>query len=109
MAEFSNFDVEVQDETGAAPEPFNGTLGTAGTVSTITPVSGRNVQKALIVNPKAGVNANSINDVLYFSIDSGVTYMALSRGETATIPGLYATIKLKGSANSVKYELILWT
>lgn len=109
MAEFGDFGVEVQDEINSDPEQFNGTLGTAGTVTTITPASGRKVQKALIINPRSGVNTNSINDVLYFSIDGGTTYMALGRGDTASLPGIFVDLRLKSNNNSVKYETIVWT
>lgn len=109
MAEFEDFDIEVQDEKDTTPEHQNGQVTTAGTPASLTPTSTKAIQLAYVKNPNKGPNANGSQDVLLVSIDGGTTYTSVSRGEYAYFPGVFTTLKLDSNNNNVKYEVILWS
>jgi hypothetical protein len=110
MANFTDFDVEIADNKDSSPEHKNGSVTTAGTPVTVSRTDAKNSQLVFINNPSKGVNANAINAVLYVSIDGGVTYVSLARGESQHFPGVIVNgnLKINASANGVKYEAILW-
>ena len=108
MSDFKDFDVEVQNFRDSTPEQFNGTVTTAGSPNTITPTSTKPITKAFIQNPSKGTNANSILDVLYYSID-GTSYASLTRGESITLPGIFNSILIDTNNNNTNYEIIVWS
>lgn len=108
MQEFEN---EIADEVNRNTEHFNGTITTAGTPVVITTGTNRSIQLIQIVNPDKGTYANSPGVLLKVSFD-GTNYTTLSRGAVLIWPGKgYGTnsnqVKLDGSANGTKYEVLV--
>ncbi len=95
------------DLSNLTPEQFNGTVTTTTTV-TLTLTNGENIQYFSINNPSKGARANSINDVLYFSLDAGTTYQTLTRGEFIFLPGDIEDLRLQSSGTAINYEVTLW-
>lgn len=110
MANFIDFDVEVQDIKGTSPEHKNGTVTTAGSPVTVSRTDSANCVYIFVNNPSKGTRANDINDVLYVSIDGGTTYITLSRGESQYFPGyiINGNLKIDTSNNGTNYEVVLW-
>ena len=96
------------DLSEMTPFHTNGSVAVAATPVTITAPSSNIIQQIFVQNPSKGVNANAISDILYISIDQGSTFLALARGESISLAGDTANIKIKSSVNGVKYEVILW-
>jgi hypothetical protein len=110
VANFSDFDVEIQDIKDSTPEQFNGTVATAGTPVTITPTSAKPIQLILIQNPRKGPNANSSsNKVLLVKVDGGALKYSVARGSQIYIPGVYNSFTIDANLNGTNYELILWS
>lgn len=109
MADFDDFDVEIQDEKDSGPEQFNDTVATAGSPNTHTPTSTKQIQLAYLKNPNKGPNANSAQDVILFNIDGGTEFSALARGEYVYIAGVFDDLKIDANNNGVNYEVILWS
>lgn len=106
MANFNDFDVEIQDEKDSKPEHINGSVPTAGTPITVTAGNSLPIQQALIVCPGKGPNANTGGSYLLVSSD-GTTYTTVPRGGSLRIDGVFDNLKIDASINGVKYELIL--
>lgn len=109
MAEFNDFDVEIQDLKDSEPEQFNGEVTTAGSAVNLTPTSTKDITLALIKNPGRGPNSNNILDVLLIIIDGGSNVLSLSRGESIYIPGVFTTLTIDATNNNTNYEVILWS
>lgn len=108
MAEFNDFDVEIQNKYDAEPEHFNGSVATAGSPVTITPTNGRDAQTATVLNPRRGPNANSNLDVLLVSVDGGTTYISLGRGDSIRInANITAGVKIDANNNGTNYEVVV--
>ena len=112
MSGFDNFDVEIQNECDSTPEHFNGDLGTAGTVTTITPTSGKQIQFAIVVNPGKGSDKNSNNDVIYASIDGtdpNTKRVTVNKNGRGRFNGLFTELKMTSNNNDTNYEVILYS
>ncbi len=111
MAEFNDFDVEIQDLKDSEPEPFNGNVATAATPVTITPTTGRIVKLAFINVPskRDPDNPNDINDAIKYSVDGGTIYQTLLSGESIYIPGNFTDLRLDTNENGTTYQVILWS
>lgn len=111
MANFSDFDLEVQDIKDAEPEHFNGNIATAGSSVTITPTNTRTIQFFHLSVP--GVrdpdDANAISDAIKYSLDGGSTYDYLMSGESIFLPANVANLELDSNANGTTYRLIVWS
>jgi hypothetical protein len=107
MANFTDFDLEVENNKEAAPEHFNGTVATAGVPVTITPTNGNPISSAIIINQNKGPNANDINDLLYVNFTAGSTYTTIQRGGNLVISGSFTSIKIDTNVNGTKYEVIV--
>jgi len=83
----------------------------SGTSPTIYTSSGKLIRYFILQVPDIGPNSNNINRYIRFSVNGGVTYSTLKRGEAISIEGellsndLY--VKADGGVGSVKFELIL--
>lgn len=88
-------------------EHINGTVTTAGSPDTITPTA--NTIRAFVVqNPIKGPNKNGSSDVLLISLDSGVTFFSLARGDVLTMSYVnIADIRMDSNNNGTNYEIIL--
>ena len=112
MAEFDDFDVEIQDEKDSAPEHINSNVAIAGSPDTLTPASGKKITLAYIKNPNKGVRQNDTQDVLYISIDGSVPTTGgttISRGEYTYLAGVFTELKIDTNNNGTIYEVILWS
>lgn len=109
MATFNDFDLEIQNESDSQPEHFNGSITTAGSPSTITPATSRDIGLAFVKNPNRGPNQNNFSDVLLVSLDGGSTYTSLSRGESVYLPGMFTSLLIDSNNNNVNYEIIVWS
>ena len=107
MAEFNNFDLEIEDLKDAVVEHKNGSVTTAGTPVTITATGSKKILSALIINQAVGPQANSLGDLLYVSFDGGSNYTTISRRGNIAIQGAYDDIRVDSNNNGVKYEIIL--
>ena len=113
MAEFDDFDLEVQDFKDTTPEHLNITVTTAGTPITITRSDNKDITLTYIKNPNRGNRRNNISDVIYISIDGtdpssyGTT---ISRGEYVYIPGSInsGNLKIDSNNNNTNVEIITW-
>lgn len=106
MADFDNFDVEIQDEKGVNPEHFNGSVATAGTPVTITPSSGK-ITSIIVYNPRKGPNANGVNDVLLVNIDGTTTEISIPRGESLEVDTYIDDFTIDTNVNGTNYEVII--
>lgn len=109
MANFNDFDTEIQDDKQRNTEHFNGNLGTAGATSQITAAS--ILQYSYIYNPPFGPYANNPNEILYISFDGGTNFISLGRGQYIMWPGKGSgsssnIITLKGSDDNMGYEVM---
>jgi len=111
MANFNDFDVEVQNIKDTTPESFSGSVSTAGSPVTITPTSSKSIQYAFIEanSTRDPNNSNSINDALLYSIDGGSNYHTWMSGESISIQGLFDNLKLDTNNNGTYYQVILWS
>jgi len=109
MADFGDFDLEIQDERQSDPEQFEGSVITAGSPVTITPTNGNTIQKAIVISPKRGPSANGFNDVLKINIDGSTKFIHIARGESLELPGVFASLKIDSLTNGVNYEIIVWS
>ena len=107
MAEFQDFDIEVQDERGSEVESDVVTVTTAGVPQTFTPASTRIIQKAFINVPRVGPNSgtNSISRYILYSVDGGTTYHTLMVNESIAIPGNFTDLRIDSSHNGMKAEI----
>lgn len=107
MANFTDFDIEVQDEKGNIPEQFNGSVTTSGSPVTITPSSGK-IVAAEVFNPNRGTNANGFDDNLLVSFDGGSTFRTVPRGGTIAIESVYLDdFQVDANNDGTNYEIIL--
>lgn len=112
MADFRDFDVEIQDESGRNTEHYNGAITTAGSPVTIATSSGNSIKYAYIYNPAKGLNANDPGDLIYISWDGGSHYTVIPRGGYIMWPGKGSgsnnhQITLDTNENGTKYEVML--
>lgn len=112
MVDFTDFDVETQDQKDRETEHSNGDVTTAGTPETVSTTSGKSIQLAYINNPSRGPNGNSPGDLLYISWDGGTTFITLTRGSWIIWPGKGSgtdgqSIVLDSNNDGVKYEIML--
>jgi len=107
MAEFADFDIEIDNDKDATPEHFNGTITTAGVPVTITPTNAKPITNAIIINQNKGPNANSADDLIYVNLTAGSTYTTVQRGATLTVSGSFTSLKLDTNNNGTKYEIIV--
>lgn len=107
MAEFNDFDIEIENDKESSSEHYNGSVATAGSPVTLTHTSG-NIKGFIVNNPTKGTNANGINDVLYISTDSGTTYLTIERGANLSISLInIVDLRIDSNNNGVNYEVIL--
>jgi len=107
MADFNDFDVEIQDQLGNVPENINGSVTTAGSPVTITPSSGT-ITAAEVFNPNRGTNTNDFNDVLLVSWDGGSTFRTVPRGGTIAIESIYInSFEIDSNNDGTNYEIVL--
>jgi len=109
---FSDFDLEIQDQKDRSTEHHNGNVPTAGTPITTSTTFDRSIQLVYINNPSKGLNANSPGDLLYVSWDGGTNYITLTRGSWIIWPGkgsgtVGQSLTIDSNNNGVKYEIIL--
>ena len=109
MSTMGDFDLEIQDERDSNPEHFEGSVATAGSSVTITPTNAQQIQKAIIISPKRGPNANGFNDVLKINIDGTTKFIHIARGESLELPGVFTSLKIDALTNGVNYEIIVWS
>jgi len=111
MADFQDFDLELQNLKGSEPEKFKAQIPTAGAAVTLTPATGRPVTLAFIDVPsrRDPDNPNGINDAVKYSIDGGNTFLTLLAGESIYIPGTFTDLQLDTNANGTWYQAILWS
>jgi len=110
MAEFNDFDVEIQDNIQSSPEHKNGVVGTS--VLTIDRTDGENCTAVSIHNPVLGIRKNSFEDVIYVTFDGSDP---LTNGETVIIgdsievSGLVevGNVKIVSNNAGTNYEMIL--
>ena len=105
-----NADGTISDET-FAPEHFNGNVSTAGTPQTIVPGSTDPIKTIFVEcnSTKHPDNSNGINDAILFSIDGGITYVALLAGESIFLPGEFTDLRLDTNSNGTFFQVILWS
>jgi hypothetical protein len=89
------------------PEQRAGTLGVTGSVTIVT-TSGQ-IRGVLIMNPKEGPYANVRGNYLQFSLDQGLNWTTISRGESISCatPPKAGEVRIKGSASNMGYEVML--
>ena len=104
MAEFVDFDVEIQNERDSDAESSVVTVTTAGTPVTITPATGRPVSCASIHVPDVGPNVgtNTIQDYILYSTDGGTVFHVLKVNEFVGLPGNFADLRIDASKNGMK-------
>ena len=111
MANFEDFDIEIQDLKGSTAEHFNGSVTTAGTPVTITPTSTNpilffNISVPGVRDPDS---PNAIADAIKFSLDGGSNYDYLMSGESIFLPGNIASLTVDTNANGTTYRIIVWS
>lgn len=112
MSGFDDFDVEIQNEKDSTPEQFNGNLGVAGTVTILTPSSGKPIQYALVVNPGKGGDANNGNDVIHVSIDGSdpnITRETINKNGRGQFSGIFTDLRLTSETANTNYQVILYS
>lgn len=109
MADFNDFDIEIENSKDSDPESFVSSVVTAGIPNTITPTNARPIRWASIYNPRSGPNANAISDVILYSLDGGSTYHSLPRGEWVGVPGVFTDLTIDTNNNGTNYEIIVWS
>lgn len=104
MADFEDFDIEVQNEKDSDSESFVVTVATAGSEQTVTPSNSRPIGCAYIDVPSVGPNAgtNEFEDYILWSTDGGTIYHTLKVGEWVNIPGNFDNLKIDASKNGMK-------
>ena len=109
MAEFDDFDIEVQNEKDSDPEHFTVTVATAGSPVTISPTNTKPIQLLYVKNANKGPNANSPNDVVLVTIDGSANVVSVSRGEYTYFPGVFSSVDIDATADGTKAEIIVWS
>lgn len=110
MANFNDFDLEVQDLADSTPEHFEGTVTTAGSPITITPTNSKPIQLAFInVQGVRDPNPNGINDAIYITIDGSSNKISFMSGESQYIPGVFNSLKVDSNNNGTSYQIIVWS
>ena len=109
MADFNDFDVEIQNEKDSSPEQFTTTVATAGSSVTVTPSNGKPIQLLYVKNANKGPNANSPNDVVLVTIDGSANVVSVSRGEYTYFPGIFTSVDIDATADGTKAEIIVWS
>ena len=106
MANFSDFDIEIQDEKDAKVEQINGSVTTAGSAVTVAPSSGLLFNQALIVNQPIGPNANAYGTYLTITVDDNTDIITIKRGGHVRIDGRGNNIKIDSNVSGAKFEVI---
>lgn len=107
MAQFNDFDIEVENEKGNTPEQQIVTVTTAGAPMTVTPSSGK-ITNILVINPNKGPNKNQKNDLIYLSLDGSTNYLTIQRGTNLSISGIYLdNFNLDANNNNVVAEVFI--
>lgn len=107
MAEFNDFDVEIQNEKDSDQESFIVEVITAGSPVTVTPTNARPVACAAIHVPSVGPNkgTNLIKDYILYSTDGGTVYHALKVNEYVALPGNFTDLRIDASKDGMKVTI----
>lgn len=102
---------EVFTAFGKTTEHFNGNIALAGTPTTITPTSARNIQQFFIMCNSVNDpwNPNAITDALRFSLDAGTTWTTVLSGESQYVSGDFASFQVDTNVNGTNYQIIVWS
>lgn len=111
MADFDDFDVEIENSNESDPEHFTGSVTTAGVPVVITPTSGRPIRHMIIEcnGVRHSTASNNINDVIKYSIDGTTTYGELAAGEARGLPGNSNNIQLDTNTDGTNYTVLVWS
>lgn len=113
MAEFNDFDIEIENEKESTVEQFSGNVATAGVPVTITPSNGRPIKSFFIDVPSVmDIQApNAIADGILYSMDGGTTYFSLSSGEWIYMPVEAGITDLRIDTNNdgTTYQISTWS
>lgn len=104
MADFNDFDIEIQNEKDSDSESFVATVTTAGSPVTITPTNLKTITCAYIHVPDAGPNVgtNTIGDYILYSTDGGSVFHQLKVNEWIGLPGNFSDIRIDASKDGMK-------
>ena len=113
MADFNDFDLEVQNESDSTIEQFTGSVTTAGSAVVITPSNSRPIKSFFIDVPSVidPVAPNSILDAIKYSTDGGTTYFTIMSGEWLYMPteaGI-TNLYIDSNANGTTYQIAVWS
>lgn len=100
------------DDLDCIPEHFNGDLGTAGAITTLTPSSGNPIIFALVVNPGKGGDANGFADVIHVSIDGtdpNTKRTTINKNGKGRYSGDFTELKMTSETNGTNYQVILYS
>ena len=90
-------------------EQFEGTL-TGVSPTSITPASGKVVRYFMLQMPDIGPNQNPINRYIRYSVNGGVKFSTMKRGEAIALEGYLPSntliLKGDGGAGTLYYELV---
>jgi hypothetical protein len=106
---FNDFEIEVSDNLSNKPYHINGTVTVAGTPIIVEyPEPNKKISNIFILNPSRGSDSNLINDLLYISLDEGVNYLTIARGESVSFPVNRHEVYIDASKNLTNFQIIVW-
>ena len=105
MAEFGDFDIEVQDEKDAKGEQLVGVVTTAGTPVTIAPSNGKPFQGVEVACQAKGPNSNPKNTWITVKTSSNTEVSTVVRGGWRFLPIVDDSIEIDSNTNGAKLEI----
>ena len=109
MADFEDFDIEIENSKESNPYTEIVTVATAGSAETVSAPGGLPIRAFTLFPPRLGPNVgtNTIGEYILYSTDGGTTYKTLSVNEWICEPGMIAdgNLKIDASINGMKIEV----